>query len=152
MTYCAQCGKAMPPEALFCPACGKASSPSTAETQALGIAEMEKTPAAGVGVFERIGQWILIAFLGLLMIVGLASIGINTVLIAHGEHMDKTTSQGTLYWIVGFTYFFNKYYWKRNDKTRPNGVVTGVFSAILVEALILGVGIVFSPSLEQIYP
>ena len=142
MTYCANCGTQLQTEGAFCPSCGKPTNQAT-------VAESTITVPVMIGLGKKIWQWIIILFLGLMTLVGATALLLDFVTIARGGAIvqsgqaGKFSSQGLFWWVVGFTYFFNKYYWKRDNKTRPNGIVTGALSAIFIASLVYGVAILF---------
>jgi hypothetical protein len=90
----------------------------------------------------------MLALVAALAVVGLVLVTSNAMAFAARK---PTAGEGTgiLWWLITFTYFFNrlpweKLPWKRSDFVQKHGVLSGLFIAFLIGAGVYAVAMLLS--------
>lgn len=138
MTYCVHCGKEIVLDAKYCQNCGKRLSPSVDHTAPMAMAKSDWRK-----VLYNVVQRITLFFVAVLALLGLVLVIINAMAFAAGK-TNTGENTGILWWLIIFTYLFNRLpwsriSWKRSDFVQKHGILSGLFIAWLVVAGIYAV-------------
>ena len=143
MAYCVHCGNEALFDAKYCQNCGKPLSSSLDQA-----APVAATKSDWRKHLSDVVQWITLALVAALAVVGLVLVTSNAMAFAAGK---QTAGEGTgiLWWLITFTYFFNRLPWerlpwKRSDFVQKHGVLSGLFIGWLIGAGVYAVAILLS--------